>query len=86
MNNPIKINPVWTKDLVTRRAIEFVQFRSALRLAGVDYLCDSHTSFQLKCSDGSRDCHAFALDTHVFRDRQRRSRMRSLRHLEAYAS
>jgi hypothetical protein len=30
MKNAIKISPVWTKDLVARRAIEFVQFRNAL--------------------------------------------------------
>lgn len=37
MKNAIKVSPVWTKDLVARRAIEFMHFRHEVRRARWNY-------------------------------------------------
>ncbi|WP_438396434.1 hypothetical protein [Caballeronia sp. DA-9] len=37
MKNTIKVSPVWTKDLVARRAAEFLRFEQAMREAQLDY-------------------------------------------------
>ncbi|WP_186079325.1 hypothetical protein [Burkholderia gladioli] len=44
MKNAIKVSPVWTKDLVARRAIEFMQFRDEVRRAHWNYrdACSRH--------------------------------------------
>lgn len=46
MKNSIKVSPVWTTDLVARRAAEFVQFRHAVRMARGDYhaACSNYRS------------------------------------------
>lgn len=37
MKNAIKVSPVWTKDLVARRAAEYLRFEQAMREARLDY-------------------------------------------------
>jgi len=46
MKNGIKVSPVWTKDLVARRAAEFIRFRHAVRMARWEYheACDNFRS------------------------------------------
>jgi hypothetical protein len=47
--NVIKVSPVWTTDLVARRAFEFAQFRHAVRAARGEYhaVCAKYRSHAL---------------------------------------